>query len=426
MLINECKKSLTDGKFDDMFRVLYGEKFIELQQKRYLDTIDNFVELYGDDRNISLFSVPGRSEISGNHTDHNHGCVIAASVNLDIIAVASVNDENKIRIKSAGFDEDIVDLDVIQPDESKYFTSGAVIAGMCDGFDKRGYTYGGFDAYTTSNVLKGSGLSSSAAFEVMVGNILNHFYNDGKIEAAEIAKISQYSENVFFGKPCGLMDQTACAVGGFVTIDFNNPTMPVIEKLDFDLTSHGYSLCIVDTGGNHADLNEDYASIPADMKKVASYYGKDYLRGLSYDEIVNRIAELREDVSDRAILRALHFIEENERVTKQVQALKNGDLDSFLTGVTASGNSSYKKLQNIYTIKNVDEQGLSIALALAEHLIYGKKAACRVHGGGFAGTIQAFVPNDLVEHFKNTLNSVFSDGACITLSIRPHGAVRIC
>jgi len=425
MSVNKCKESLINGEFDGIFKIIYGENEIESQCKRYLDAIDNFCDLYGDDRDITLFSVPGRSEISGNHTDHNHGCVIAASVNLDIIAVAAVSESNVIRIKSAGFDEDIVDLNYIKPDELYFFTSRAVIAGMCGGFGERGFKYGGFDAYTTSNVLKGSGLSSSAAFEVMVGNILNHFYNDGKIDAPEIAKISQYSENVYFGKPCGLMDQTACAVGGFVTIDFNDPTTPIIEKLDFDMTAQGYSLCIVDTGGNHADLNDDYASIPSEMKKIASYYGKTYLRGLTYDDIVERISEFRDNVSDRAILRALHFIEENDRVAVQVESLKSGELNKFLEGVTASGNSSYKKLQNIFTVKNVEEQGLSLALAMAEHILADKKAACRVHGGGFAGTIQAFMPNDTVKKFTDAMNGVFGDGACIRLNIRPYGAIKI-
>ena len=425
MLINECKEMLINKKFDEIFKSIYNENEIDFQYARYLGAIDEFCKLYGADRDITLFSVPGRSEISGNHTDHNHGCVIAASVNLDIIAVASANTDNYIRIKSEGFDEDIVDLDHVTPDKSKYFTSGAVIAGMCDGFRNRGYSFGGFDAYTTSNVLKGSGLSSSAAFEVMVGNILNHFYNDGKIDAPAIAKISQYSENVFFGKPCGLMDQTACAVGGFVTIDFADPATPIIEKLDFDLTAYGYSLCIVDTGGNHADLNDDYASIPAEMKKIASFYGKDCLRGLTYDDIVSRIPEFRGNVSDRAILRALHFIEENDRVAVQVDALKNSNLAKFLDGVTSSGNSSYKKLQNIYTNKNVEEQGLSVALALAEHILADKQAACRVHGGGFAGTIQAFMTSDTADKFAEVMNGVFGDGKCITLKIRPHGAIKI-
>ena len=425
MSVNKCKESLINGKFDGIFKIIYGENEIESQQKRYLDAIDNFCELYGNDREIALFSVPGRSEISGNHTDHNHGCVIAASVNLDIIAVAAINENNVIRIKSAGFDEDIVDLGDIKPDELYFFTSRAVIAGMCGGFRQRELKYGGFDAYTTSNVLKGSGLSSSAAFEVMVGNILNHFYNDGNIAAPAIAKISQYSENVYFGKPCGLMDQTACAVGGFVTIDFADPSVPVINKLDFDMTAQGYSLCIVDTGGNHADLNDDYASIPAEMKKIASYYGKAQLRGLTYDDIVSHISEFRGNVSDRAILRSLHFIEENDRVAVQVEALKNGEFDKFLDGVTASGNSSYKKLQNIFTVKNVEEQGLSLALAIAEHILADKKAACRVHGGGFAGTIQAFMPNDTVKEFTDAMNAVFGGGACIRLNIRPYGAIKI-
>lgn len=417
--------SIKAGKYTQIFTKLYGEENVEAQEARYIKTVEEFAALFGADREISLFSVAGRSEISGNHTDHNYGKVLAASVNLDIIAAASPRDDMRINIKSEGFPMDEVDITAPTVDESLYYTSKSIISGMCSGFLKYGHKVGGYDAYTTSNVFKGSGLSSSAAFEDMVGLILNGFYNDGAVENAEIAKIAQYSENVFFGKPSGLMDQTACAVGGFVAIDFKNPSEPIIEKLPFDLTAAGYNLCIVNTGGSHADFNEDYASVPADMKKVASYFGKAVLREVELSVILKNVKELREFAGDRALLRAIHYKNENERVTVQTEALKSGDIDGFFEGVMASGNSSFKYLQNVYTVKNVNEQGLSLALCLAELALAGKKAAYRVHGGGFAGTIQAFVANEDVPAFKAALDSAFGDGATTVLKVRPFGAIRI-
>ena len=417
--------AIESGKYNGIFTELYGEENIKAQEARYIKVVNEFAKLFGGDREISLFSVAGRSEISGNHTDHNYGKVLAASINLDIIAAASPRDDLHINIKSEGFPIDEVDIADPTVDEALYYTSKSIISGMCSGFMKYGHKVGGYDAYTTSNVFKGSGLSSSAAFEDMVGLILNGFYNDGAVENAEIAKIAQYSENAFFGKPSGLMDQTACAVGGFVAIDFKNPKEPVIEKLPFDLTAAGYSLCIVNTGGNHADLNDDYASVPADMKKIASYFGKPVLREVGLDEILKNIKALREFAGDRAVMRAIHYKNENERVTAQTAALKSGDIDGFFAGVMASGNSSFKYLQNVYTVKNVEEQGLSLALCLAEIALAGKKAAYRVHGGGFAGTIQAFVANDDVPAFRAALDNAFGEGATTVLKVRPYGAIRI-
>ena len=425
MNAREIIAAIENGKYNEIFTTLYGAENVNAQKIRYISTVNEFANLFGADREISLFSVAGRSEISGNHTDHNHGKVLAASINLDIIAAASPRDDLHINIKSEGFPIDEVDITDPAVDESLFYTSKSIISGMCSGFLKYGHKVGGYDAYTTSNVFKGSGLSSSAAFEDMVGLILNGFYNDGKVENAEIAKIAQYSENVFFGKPSGLMDQTACAVGGFVAIDFKNPKEPVIEKLPFDLTAAGYSLCIVNTGGNHADLNEDYASVPAEMKKVASYFGKSVLREVTLDEILANIPKLREVAGDRAIMRAIHFENENERVTAQTEALKKGDIDGFFKGVIESGNSSFKYLQNVYTVKNVAEQGLSLALCLAELALKGKKAAYRVHGGGFAGTIQAFVKTEDVPAFRKALDAAFGEGATTELKVRPYGAIRI-
>ncbi len=422
----QMKSHILAGGVDAHLRKLYGEAALSAQKTRYIEAIDAFSALYGDERDISLYSVAGRSELSGNHTDHNHGCVIAASIDLDVIAVVAARDDSTIRVKSEGFPEDVVNFaEWSGPDETKFGTSAAIIAGMCAGFRKDGYAVGGFDAYTTSNVLKGSGLSSSAAFEDMIGNILNHLYNSGKVDNVEIAKLAQFAENQFFGKPCGLMDQMACAVGGIIAIDFADPASPLIDKMNFDLSSHGYNLCIVNTGGNHADLTDDYASVPYEMKAVAAYFGKSVLREVEEAELIAAIPALREKVGDRAVLRALHFFHENIRVAFQKAALEEGDIGRFFEGVLASGRSSFCYLQNVYTTKNLKEQGLSLALCLADSYLAGKQAAWRVHGGGFAGTIQAYVPFEEVEGFRSLMDSVFGEGKCIVLRIRPEGAVRI-
>ena len=430
MKTSELKKLISDGGLDEKFAALRelpaDDPAVAAQRQRWYDAVCAFEENYGVDRDVSLFSVPGRSEIMGNHTDHQHGRVIAASITLDCIAVASKRDDSVIRIKSAGFPEDVVDTKKYRiPDESRFFKSDAIIAGVADGFRANGFNVGGYDAYTTSDVLGGSGLSSSAAFEDMVGNILSHLYNGGHVTATEIATISQYAENVFFGKPCGLMDQMACAWGGLITIDFSDPTKPVTEGLDFSLTGHGYSLCITSTGGNHADLNEDYASVPAEMKAAAAVLGHDVLRPATLDALIENASAVRAACGDRAFLRALHFIAENERVANTVSHLKSDDLDAFFAGILASGDSSYKYLQNVYTTKNVSEQGLSVALALSESYLSGKRAAWRVHGGGFAGTIQAFVPNEYVDGYRALLDSVMGEGSCMVLRIRALGAVRV-
>lgn len=427
--MNVCriKAALSAGEFDDNLTAVYGADAVLFQRKRYTGAVDAFAALYGEERDVRLFSVPGRSEISGNHTDHNHGRVIAAAVNVDIIAVASENNNGTIRIKSEGFPQDVISLSSLKPENAKRFDSSAIITGMCAGFENNGYKYGAFDAYTVSDVLKGSGLSSSAAFEVMVGNILNHFFNEGKVGSPQIAKIAQYAENVFFGKPCGLMDQTACAVGGFVAIDFFDPRNPLIDKMDFNLTDAGYSLCVVNTGGNHADLNDDYASIPSEMKAIASYFGREVLRGLTSSEVISCVPVLRVRFGDRAVLRALHFIAENDRVAVQTGTLRRGDMSAFLDGVSASGLSSFRWLQNVFTVKNTDEQGLTLALCIAENILAlcDKKSAIRVHGGGFAGTIQAFVPADFVSAFKTALEAVFGKDSCAVLSVRNIGATEI-
>ena len=425
MIASKLLNYVKEGKLDKKLSAIYGEENLLSQRERYAEAIYEFAYVYGDIE-ATIFSVPGRSEISGNHTDHNHGKVLAGSINLDIIAIASKTEDGVIRIKSKGFDEDVIDTNsYTSPKESDFFKSGALIAGMAQAFENDGYKKGGYVAYTTSNVFKGSGLSSSAAFEVMVGNILNHFYNKGKVENTEIAKMAQYSENVFFGKPCGLMDQMACAVGGFVYIDFEDTKNPVIEKIPFDLSAQGYALCIVNTGGNHADLNDDYASVPAEMKSVAKLFGAEYLRQISKKHVLDNIASIRNTVGDRAILRAIHFFNENERVTKQARALKSENIANFFRYTKESGRSSFMYLQNVFTTKNVTEQGLSLALAITDSVLSGKGGAFRVHGGGFAGTIQAFVPFKNVEAYRKAIDSAFGQGACHVLRIRPDGAIKV-
>ena len=425
MKTTELLKLIKENGADARLADIYGAENVDAQRERYAEAIGEFYSIYCE-REVSLFSVAGRSEISGNHTDHNFGKVLAGSINLDIIAVASKTDDGVIKIKSKGFDEDCVDTKTYtSPVESDYFKSSALIAGMAKAFSDASLKIGGYVAYTTSNVFKGSGLSSSAAFEDMVGNILNYFYNGGSVDNVEIAKMAQFAENKFFGKPCGLMDQVACAVGGFVSIDFKDPASPVIEKIDFDLSGAGYALCIVNTGGNHADLNEDYASVPAEMKAVAKYYGFEVLRKMDEATLMSDIKGLREKVGDRAILRAIHFFNENKRVEKQAEALKNKDIKTFFDYVIASGNSSFKYLQNVFTTKNVNEQGLSLALAITDNLLSGKGAAWRVHGGGFAGTIQAFVPVSEVQAYKKAIDGCFGEGACHILRIRPYGAIKV-
>ena len=419
-------ENIKSGALDAKLVTLYGKENLVNAKERYIKAIGEFVELYGSDREINLFSVAGRSELSGNHTDHNKGCVVAASISLDIIAVASATDDGIVRVKSEGFDEDVVNIkEYTSPIAAKFGTSESIIAGMCAGLAQNGHNIGGFVAYTTSNVLKGSGLSSSAAFEDMIGTIESHLYNDGEVDNVEISKLAQWSENNFFGKPCGLMDQVACAVGGIVAIDFADTKNPVITPIDFDITAAGYNLCIVNTGGNHADLTDDYASVPAEMKAVAAYFGKEVLRQTDEAEVIASIPALREKVGDRAIMRALHFFAENKRVAKQKAALEAGDLDAFFENVKASGRSSFCYLQNVYTTKNLTEQGLSLALCLAERILADKKAAWRVHGGGFAGTIQAFVPTETVPEYKAAMDACFGEGACIVLNIRPVGATKV-
>lgn len=406
-------------------QLLYKAESINAQKARYEKAIKNYKEYFASEgENIRLFSAPGRTEVGGNHTDHNCGKVLAAGVDMDIIAVAEPIDEPFAIIKSEGFDECRISIDELAVVESEKNTTSALIRGVAKGLKDRGFKLGGFKAYATSNVLKGSGLSSSAAFEVLVGTIFSYLYNGGKIDPVKIAQISQYAENVFFGKPSGLMDQMACSVGGFVAIDFKDVESPIIENVNVDFDAFGHALCIIDTKGDHADLTPDYAAIPNEMKAIAEHFSVPVLRQLCKHDILLNINILRAKFGDRAVLRALHFFDENKRVEKLVNALKRNDFQAFLDSINESGNSSYKYLQNVYSSAHVEQQGLGIGLNIAEFALT-RKGASRVHGGGFAGTIQAFVPFELLKEFKMELEKVFGGGSCHVLKIRPVGGCEV-
>ena len=403
---------------------LYTKELAAQQKERYISAVKAYEQHFGGIGEFRLFSAPGRTEVGGNHTDHNNGRVLAASVNLDIIAVAEAIDEPRIILKSEGYPEISVSVEDTEVRESEKNTSDALIRGIVKGFLNNGYRVGGFKAYTTTTVLKGSGLSSSAAFEVLVGTILNRLYNGGNVNPIKIAQIARYAENVYFGKPSGLMDQMASSVGGFVAIDFKDPKNPVIENIDVDFNSFSHVLCIIDTKGDHADLTPEYAAIPYEMKQVAAHFDVDCLRRICREDIVLNINLLREKFGDRAVLRSLHFFEENDRVEKLVHALKKGDFDAFLGSVKESGNSSYKYLQNVFSVSDTCHQGLAIGLNVAERAL-ARKGACHVHGGGFAGTIQAFVPAEMIKSFKMSMEKIFGAGSCHILNIRPVGGVEV-
>lgn len=419
-------KKIESNQYDEIMKKLYfTDDAVAAQKERYKKLVELFCSLYGSDREIRFFSAPGRTEVCGNHTDHNRGKVMAAAINLDAVAAAAKNDENIVRVKSAEYSKiDIIDATDLEPHVEEYGKSAGLIRGVCAGFKNRGYNIGGFDTATMTQVLSGSGLSSSAAFEVLVGTVMNYLYNDGKVSAVEIAQIAQYAENVFFDKPCGLMDQMACAVGGFVKIDFKDTENPVIEPVEFDFAACGHSLVITDTRANHADLTDEYAAIRQEMEKAASVFGQNALRDVDESEFSANLPLVREKAGDRSVLRGLHFYGENNRVEKAVNALEKGDFNAFKSVITESGFSSYMYNQNVYSSKQPLSQPVSLALAASDYILRGK-GAWRVHGGGFAGTVQAFVPAELLEIYKTTLESIFGEGACYILNIRPIGGTEI-
>lgn len=424
MNTKKLAEELKSQKFQERLKEIYVDTgVIAYQTERYQKAIAKFEELYGE-QDVEIYSAPGRSEVGGNHTDHQHGEVLAASINLDAIAIVNKTEENVIKLLSDGYPMITVELSDLEMRKGEEGTSAGLIRGMAYGLQKNGHKIGGFQAFVTSDVLNGAGMSSSAAFEVLVGTILSGLYNDMAISPVEIAQVAQYSENVYFGKPCGLMDQMACSVGGLIHIDFADPKNPIVEKVDVDFSAYNHSLCITDTKGSHADLTDDYALIPQEMKKVAEFFGKEFLREVDSQEFYKNISKIREKCGDRPVLRALHFFEEDKRVEREVNALNAGDFQGFLQTVKESGDSSFKYLQNIYTNKDVQNQSVSMGLAVSDSILPGHGVS-RVHGGGFAGTIQAFVADDFVKTYREMLDSVYGDGSCHVLKVRPFGGIKV-
>lgn len=395
-----------------------------LQPDRYANAVKRYTDAFAGTGPMAVFSAPGRTEIGGNHTDHQHGEVLAASINKDAIAVTSPREDNLVNILADGFGMTNIALDDLGLREDEKGSTSALIRGVLSGLKNDGFKLGGFDAYITSDVLIGAGLSSSAAFETLIGTIVSGLFNGGAIDPVTIAKTGQFAENAYFGKPCGLMDQMACSVGNLVHIDFADPSNPVVDKVGFDFSKTDYFLCITDTKGSHADLTDEYAAVPIEMKKIASLLGEDVLRQVSLDDILSNIKMLREKAGDRAVLRAIHFVNETRRAKAEADALNNNDIDRFIKLVKQSGDSSFKYLQNVYSNKDVTAQNVSLALALSDSVL-GSDEASRVHGGGFAGTIQAFVKKENAKEYQKTMDKVFGEGSCEILSIRKYGGIRV-
>ncbi len=420
-LLNEIQ----NNKFDETFIKLYSKENLTKQKERYIKSINDFKAYFGEGE-VNLYSTPGRTEIGGNHTDHNLGIVLAASVDLDIIAIVRKNNSRKINIFSEGYGMlKEINLDNIEINEAEFETATSLIKGVLKGIENLNGEIGGFDAYITSDVLRGSGLSSSAAFEVMIGTILNHEYNNAKFTAVQIAQVGQFAENVYFNKPSGLMDQTACSVGSLMTIDFKDNKNPIVENVEFDLDKYNLALCVINSGGSHADLTADYAAIKNEMCSVANQFSKEVLREVDKDEFIKSIPNIRGKISDRAILRAIHYYMECDRAINLREFIENEDIDSFLKTIIESGHSSFEYNQNAYTQKDEKYQPISLALCLSQDFLQNKRGAFRLQGGGFAGTIQCFVDKNDLKEFKKVIENVFGENSCYVLNIRNYGSIKI-
>lgn len=423
--IMSVRGSLEQGSLDQRIKEIYvDEQRVPYNRERYIRAIDRFTELFPSEKEIEIYSAPGRSEVCGNHTDHQNGMVLATSINLDAIAIVAKAEEPVIRLVSGDFPMEEVDVADLSMKEEEQSTTTALIRGVAAGMKERGHKVGGFTAYITSDVLMGAGMSSSAAFESLIGTILSGLYNDMKVSSIEIAQIGQYAENIYFGKPCGLMDQMACSVGGMIFIDFKEKEHPEVRQVHTDFEKAGLSLCIVDTKGSHADLTPDYAAVPAEMNQVAQALGMEHLREVPRETFFKELPKLWKETSGRAVLRAIHFYEEEERVLRGVKSLEESDYPGFLSVIKASGDSSAKYLQNIYSPKDVDSQNVTVALAVSESIL-GENGVCRVHGGGFAGTIQAFVKNEAVAAYKEQIEAIYGDDSCHVLKVRLQGGIRV-
>ena len=426
--IKEWIEDINSGTLDARITDIYADPAVlDYQKKRYEKALRAYADTFcngADDAQAELYSAPGRTEIGGNHTDHQHGNVLCASVNTDALAVAGKTDTGLVRVLSEGYNMLTASLDNIEKDPAEEGTTIALIKGVIFAMQQAGHKTGGFDAYITSDVLSGSGLSSSAAFETVIGTIISGLYNDMSVDAVEIAKYGQFAENDYFGKPCGLMDQMACSVGSLCAIDFKDPKEPVIRRIGFDLDACGYALCITDTKGSHADLTDDYAAVPAEMKAAASCFGKEVWRDVPVETFISGIPGVRERCGDRAVLRALHFFEENNRAVAEADALEKGDFPGFLKLFKASGDSSFKYLQNVYTNKDTAHQNVSVGLCVSEYTL-GASGCARVHGGGFAGTMQAFVKKEIVPEYVKAMDALYGAGACAVMQIRKYGGMKI-
>jgi galactokinase len=416
------KQELSDGVHAARLASLYCCAPAETASEaaRYAAVLDGLEKTFGSHAEAGLYSAPGRTEIGGNHTDHQHGRVLAGSVNIDMIAAAAPNDKNQLRVQSEGYDLCVIDLNDLEARKEEENTTAALLRGECAAFTQRGAKLAGLDIYISSNVPKGSGVSSSAAFEVLIGVILNDCFMAKKVSPIAIAQIGQWAENVYFGKPCGLMDQMASSVGNIITIDFASPAKPVVEPVAVDFSKAGLALCILDSGADHADLTDEYAAIPAECRAVAAVCGGEVLRDVPFETFLAKLPECRRQCGDRAVLRAFHVYADNDRVAKQVAALHDGDFGTFLCLVNKSGRSSWEYLQNVIPAGYKEHQEVGVTIAAAKHLL-GDKGAVRVHGGGFAGTVQAFVPVEMLDEFKAGMEAILGEGRCHVLSIRPEG-----
>ena len=416
------KQELSDGVHAARLASLYCCAPAETASEaaRYAAVLDGLEKTFGSHAEAGLYSAPGRTEIGGNHTDHQHGRVLAGSVNIDMIAAAAPNDKNQLRVQSEGYDLCVIDLNDLEARKEEENTTASLLRGECAAFTQRGAKLAGLDVYISSNVPKGSGVSSSAAFEVLIGVILNDCFMAEKVSPIAIAQIGQWAENVYFGKPCGLMDQMASSVGNIITIDFASPAKPVVEPVAVDFSKAGLALCILDSGADHADLTDEYAAIPAECRAVAAVCGGEVLRDVPFETFLAKLPECRRQCGDRAVLRAFHVYADNDRVAKQVAALHDGDFDTFLSLVNESGCSSWEYLQNVIPAGYKEHQEVGVTIAAAKHLL-GDKGAVRVHGGGFAGTVQAFVPVEMLDEFKAGMEAILGEGRCHVLSIRPEG-----
>ena len=416
------KQELSDGVHAARLASLYCCAPAETASEaaRYAAVLDGLEKTFGSHAEAGLYSAPGRTEIGGNHTDHQHGRVLAGSVNIDMIAAAAPNDKNQLRVQSEGYDLCVIDLNDLEARKEEENTTASLLRGECAAFTQRGAKLAGLDVYISSNVPKGSGVSSSAAFEVLIGVILNDCFMTEKVSPIAIAQIGQWAENVYFGKPCGLMDQMASSVGNIITIDFASPAKPVVEPVAVDFSKAGLALCILDSGADHADLTDEYAAIPAECRAVAAVCGGEVLRDVPFETFLAKLPECRRQCSDRAVLRAFHVYADNDRVAKQVAALHDGDFGTFLSLVNESGCSSWEYLQNVIPAGYKEHQEVGVTIAAAKHLL-GDKGAVRVHGGGFAGTVQAFVPVEMLDEFKAGMETILGEGRCHVLSIRPEG-----